>query len=153
MTIRRAILADVPTVMALFQQTILRAAIQDYDEAQRQAWVRRGDNTERWKNRISNQHFLLAEQSDQLLGMGSITGEGHLDVLYVHYAHQGEGVATELLLRLEAWAKQQRLARITTDASITARPIFKRRGYRTIKEQKNALDDQILVNYRMEKIL
>ena len=153
MTIRRAILADVPSMTVLFQRTVLRATIRDYSEAQRQIWAERGNDIARWKSRVLNQCFLLAEHSHHLLGMGSITTEGHIDVLYVHHAHQGEGVATKLLIQLEERAREQRLVRITTDASITARPFFECRGYLVVKEQPNTLGDQVLVNYRMEKIL
>ncbi|MGB3779881.1 MAG: hypothetical protein WA960_16080 [Tunicatimonas sp.] len=53
----------------------------------------------------------------------------------------------------EAWATEQKLAEITTDASIIARPFFTRHGYQTLAEQQNKIEEEVLINYRMRKIL
>ena len=153
MNIRKATLADVSEVISLFTQTVLHATIRDYDEAQRRAWAKRGADEKRWQNRIVTQYFLVAEQLDQLIGMGSVTTNGHLDILYVHDRFQRQGVATRLINELEAYAKVHDLVSITTDASVTARSFFERKGYRILREQQNTLGAQRLINYRMEKTL
>ena len=151
MVIRRATHTDVSEAIVLFKQTVLYATTNDYNEAQRQAWARKGANLTRWENRINTQYFLVAEQTGHLVGFGSITTEGYLDVLYVHHNYQGKGVATGLLTQLETWVTQRKLECITTDASITARPFFERHGYQTVNKQENVLEGQVLVNFRMEK--
>lgn len=85
--------------------------------------------------------------------MGSVTDEGYVDVLYVHDQHQREGIAAHLMDKLEAYAARQHAEVLTTNASITARGFFERRGYRVVREQSNKLGDQRLINYRMEKAL
>jgi putative acetyltransferase len=140
-------------VIALFQKSVLRATVRDYDERQREVWAAQGSDPSRWKQRIDNQYFLLVERPEGLVGIGSITPRGHLDVLYVHYAYQGQGIATRLLAALEAWAVGQEVPVITTDASHTARPFFGRHGYQTVAEQQNKIAGEILVNYRMQKNL
>lgn len=40
---------------------------------------------------------------------------------------------------------------IITDASITARPFFEKRGYKVIKEQQVELRGQIFTNFKMSK--
>ena len=152
-SIRRATRADLQAITGLFQQAVLKATASDYDYHQRRAWAVRGDNPERWKTKVDTLHFLLAEQRKQLVGFGGIDTRGYLDLLYVHYNYQRKGIATCLLDALEAWARQQVLTMITTDASLTARPFFEHQGYRATKEQQKALGDVILVNYRMEKLL
>ena len=153
MNIRNATSVDVPAIVALFQQTILEATAHHYSNQQRQVWAARGTNITRWEERIAIQHFLLAEQQDQLVGFGSITSEGYLDVLYVHHAYQDKGIATRLLTALETWAEGRGLTKIIADASITARSFFERRGFSTVKEQQNLVEHEVLVNYRMEKML
>ena len=153
MHIRNARISDVPSIIELFQQTVLQTTVRDYNERQREVWAARGNDLDRWNQRIVTQHFLVAEQPNSLVGFGSITAEGYLDVLYVHHAYQGQGIATRLLTALVTWVEQQRLAKITTDASITARPFFARHGYRALTEQQNEMGEEILINYRMQKLL
>lgn len=153
MHIRGAKNSDIPAIIILFRQAVLHATVGDYNKQQRYAWAARGSDPARWQKRIATQHFLVAKQADGLVGFGSIASDGYLDVLYVHHAHQGRGVATRLLTALEDWASQQKLFEIATDASITARPFFARHGYEVLKEQQNRIEEEVLINYRMQKTL
>ncbi len=153
MHIRNARISDVPSIIELFQQTVFKTTVRHYNERQREVWAARGNDLTRWERRIVTQHFLVAEQPNGLVGFGSITAEGYLDVLYVHHAHQGQGIATRLLTVLERWATKQKLAQLTTDSSITARPFFARRGYQVLTEQPNKIEEEVLINYRMRKSL
>ena len=151
--IRPAKAVDIPAIVALFQQSVLKATIHDYDKDQRQAWATRGADIAQWEKRVRTQHFLLVERLDQLLGFGSISLEGYLDVLYVHHTHQGEGTATLLLTALETSASKSGAHKITTHASLKARPFFEKNGYAVVEERQNWLGDVMLINYRMEKTL
>ena len=151
MKTREATSADISAIAQLFQRSVRWATVREYDEAQREAWAARGVDATRWQNRITSQYFLLAERAEQLLGFGSIDSQGYLDVLYVHPAHQGEGVASQLLNALESWALNQKIKHIRTDASLTARPFFTRKGYQSVAEQTHRINGTALTNYRMEK--
>lgn len=140
-------------IISLFRQSVLRATVRDYNERQRKVWATRGSDPTRWKQRINDQYFLVAERPEGLVGFGSITPQGHLEVLYVHYAHQGQGIATRLLVALEVWAVGQKVFTIITEASRTALPFFGRHGYQTVAEQQNKIAGEVLVNYRMQKNL
>ena len=153
MKIRSGTFTDIPAIITLFQQSVLHATTRNYNKYQRQAWAARGANVARWGERVRTQHFLLAEQANQLRGFGAITSEGYLDTLFVHPFFLGEGIATLLLTELEAWASEKGTGKITTDASLTARPFFEKHKYTIVKEQQNWLEDVVLVNFRMEKTL
>ena len=56
---------------------------------------------------------------------------GCLDLLYVHKDFQRQGIATALCDELE-----KGFTVIKTYASVTAKPFFEKRGYKTIKEQE-----------------
>ncbi len=84
-------------------------------------------------------------------GFSDLEADGHLDMMFVDPRFQGRGVATALLERVEAEARSLSLSRIFTEASITARPFFERRGFRLIAPQTVELRGQRLVNFRMEK--
>jgi putative acetyltransferase len=74
-------------------------------------------------------------------------------MLYVHADHQGSGIASRLLRTVEASAAKRGLLRLFTEASITARPFFERRGFRVIATQRVIRWAQEFVNYRMDKQL
>ena len=63
---------------------------------------------------------------------------------------QGEGIASAVCDQLE---KAVSADRITTHASITAKPFFEKRGYRMVKEQQVSRKGILLTNYVMEKII
>ena len=72
----------------------------------------------------------------------------HLDRLYVHRSHQREGIGTAICDALERAVSAETF---TTDASITARPFFRGRGYRMVQPQVVYRQGVPLMNYRMEK--
>lgn len=93
------------------------------------------------------EHYTLVAVSDDIIvGFGDIDDTGYLDRLFVHKDYQRQGIATALCDMLEVGFN-----RITTHASITAKPFFSHRGYRVIKEQQVVRYGISLTNYVMEK--
>lgn len=82
-----------------------------------------------------------------LVGFGDIDKTGYLDRLFVHADYQRKGIATAICNQLE----QAVQGNITTDASITAKPFFEKRGYRVIREQQVERQGVALTNFVMEK--
>ena len=66
----------------------------------------------------------------------------------MHKDFQVQGVASAICERLEAIITTDK---ITTHASITAKPFFEKRGYRVVKEQQVIRNAVCLTNYLMEK--
>ena len=79
---------------------------------------------------------------------GDIDKTGYLDMLFVHKDFQGQGIASAICDRLEETITTDK---ITTHASITAKPFFEKRGYKTVKEQQVIRNVIQLTNYVMEK--
>ena len=75
------------------------------------------------------------------------TKDGYLDRLFVHSNYQGKGVATAICNQLE----QAVDGKITTYASITAKPFFEKRGYKVVKERQVERQGIFLTNYVMIK--
>ena len=73
---------------------------------------------------------------------------GYLDRLYVHKDYQHQGIATAICDKLESIFDVEK---ITTYASITAKPFFEKRGYKVIKKQTVERNGVLLQNYVMEK--
>lgn len=83
-----------------------------------------------------------------IVGFGDIDKTGYLDRLFVHKNHQHEGIATAICNKLESYVTGEK---IVTHSSITARPFFEKRGYRTIREQVVVRKGISLTNFIMEK--
>lgn len=153
MTFRNATLEDLPEMKALYRDTILTVCRKDYTEEQVNVWSSSANKEERWLDVVVNQFVLLAEIDDVLVGYGTLKNHNYIDFFYVHKDFQGMGIAGQLLNRLlqEAGAHGTKL--ITSDISMTAKPFFRKNGFKVVAEQKNVRQDVILINYKMIRYL
>ncbi|WP_374989884.1 GNAT family N-acetyltransferase [Rhizobium sp. TH2] len=143
--------ADLDGVIEVFQRAIREVASRDYDPAQVAAWSKVDrDDWEPW--RLTRPTW-VAVLDEEIIGFSDLEADGHLDMMFVHPAHQGIGVASMLLTAVEDAARQQGLSRIFTEASITARPFFEKRGFVVDAQQQVTKEDETFINFRMHKFL
>ena len=152
MIIRDYVPADVDALIDLFRQAVRRTAIRDYSEAQVKAWAPDEVERERWVERRASRPTWVAEIDGRIAGFADLEPDGHVDMMYVHPDFNGRGVANALFARIEAAAAELKLWRLYTEASITAKPFFEKKGFRVISAQTVHVRGQDLVNYRMEKL-
>ena len=157
LSIRACVPADVDALIQLFRDSVRSVARQHYTEAQVLAWAPDEIDHDEWAAQCASRPVWVAVMDAQIdaktVGFIDLEPDGHIDMLYVHAEHQRRGVASALLGVAEGSARDKRLARLYTEASIPARPFFERRGFRVIAEQVVAIRGQNLINYRMEKLL
>ncbi len=142
---------DLDAVIAIFLGAIREVAARDYDPPQIDAWAR-ADRDE-WAAKRLDRPTWLALVGREPAGFADLEANGHLDMMYVHPAHGGAGVATALLRTVEAAAREQGLKRIFTEASLTARPFFAKRGFKTVAKQTVERGGQRFINFKMDKLL
>ena len=147
MEIRRYCRQDVEALAQLFYNTVHTINARDYTAAQLNVWATGQVDLEQWDRSLQAHFSLVAVEDGTIVGFGDIDPTGYLDRLYVHADHQGKGVATAICDQLE----QAVAGKITTHASITARPFFEKRGYQAVKKQQVERQGILLVNYVMEK--
>lgn len=140
--------ADCPELLRLFFDTVHTVNVRDYSPEQLDAWADGSPDAEAWGRSLLEHFTLVAGTSGIIAGFGDIDNRGYLDRLYVHKDFQGMGIAAALCDRLEMGHE-----RITTYASITARPFFLKRGYRVVRENRVVRHGIELLNYFMEKTL
>ena len=144
---------DLDTLIALFNGAVRRVAGRDYTPAQIAAWAPETPDRAAWAKRLLGRPTLVAQIEGVIAGFSDLEPDGHIDMLFVDADHQGRGVAGALLDRIDTMARDQGLARLFTEASITARPVFEHRGFHVVAVQDVALRGQTLRNYRMAKAL
>lgn len=106
-----------------------------------------------WGERRASRPTWVAEVDGRVVGFIDLESDGHLDMLYVAADFQGRGVATALLDHVLEAAKARGLARVFTEASLTAKPFFERRGFGVLRPQTVERHGQSLTNFQMELYL
>lgn len=144
---------DFQKIIELFYNTVHAINKKDYTVAQLNAWAPKDMEVSKWQNSLSEHYTLVCENQGMIVGFGDIDESGYLDRLYVHKDYQRCKVATMIVDALEEHARQTYIKMIVTDASITARPFFEKRGYEVIRQQKVERRGEALINFKMKKIL
>lgn len=148
MRIRSYQSSDIKEMAELFYNTVHTVNAEDYTGEQLDAWADGNPDLVKLDQSFQAHQTLIAEENDRIVGFGDIDRTGYLDRLYVHREYQGQGIATLLCDLLEELTEGNV---ITVHASITAKPFFERRGYRTVKRQQVERRGILLTNYIMEK--
>lgn len=148
MRIRSYQSSDIKEMAELFYNTVHTVNAEDYTGEQLDAWADGNPDLVKWDQSFQAHQTLIAEEDDRIVGFADIDRTGYLDRLYVHREYQGQGIATLLCDLLEEMTEGNV---ITVHASITAKPFFERRGYRTVKCQQVERRGILLTNYIMEK--
>jgi putative acetyltransferase len=151
--IRKAVESDITSLRELFRDTVLAIDQKYYSILQLQAWASVWENEVRWRQKFIRQHFLVAEEGDQIVGFCSFSDDGYLDLFYVHCDHQRRGIASALLGTAEAWAKQNLINLLNTESSKSAHAFFIRQGFTTVKSQTVEIDGIFMDNFIMQKKL
>lgn len=144
---------DTREAAEMCSQTVISVNATDYDPEQIQRWSIVIKSKKNWQARLETQFCLIAEYKNQIVGIGTQTPYGYLDMLYVHKDYQHRGIGSLLLASLLDQAHSDALEIITTEASITARLFFEKHGFRVIEKQKKILGGIPFVNFKMEKEL
>ena len=144
---------DTPLLAEIFRAAIEELTGDDYNEAQQEAWASAADDEDEFGQRLASRLTLIATLEGSPVGFASLEDNRNIDMLYVHPAVTGQGVATMLCDALEKLAAARGTARLSTDASDTARGFFEKRGYEAQQRNTVSCGDEWLVNTTMAKQL
>lgn len=147
MFVRGYQMSDCKEITELFYNTVHTINAKDYTKEQLDVWATGTVDLKEWDKSFTEHYTVVAIDNNIIVGFGDIDKTGYLDRLYVHADYQGKGVATAICNRLE----QAVQGKITTHASITAKPFFEKRGYKVVKEQQVERQGIYLINFCMEK--
>jgi putative acetyltransferase len=144
---------DTPILAAIFVAAIEELTGDDYSAAQQEAWAALADDEESFGQRLAGELTLIATLQNSPVGFASLKGKDHIDMLYVHPAAAGQGVASMLCDALEKLAGGRGAKSLTVDASDNAQPFFAKRGY--VAKQRNSItvNGEWLANTTMQKTL
>jgi len=145
--------ADLPLLVEIFRASIEEGAAEDYSDAQREAWASTADDVASFGARLGKQLTLIGTMQGSPVGFASLKAPGTIDMLYVHPAATGHGVATMLLGALEKLAAARGAPKLTADVSDSAIDFFRKRGFEPRTRNTQPLGGEWLANTTMEKKL
>jgi len=144
---------DAPFLADIFRASIEELTGDDYSSAQQDAWISSADDMEGFAARLGKQLTLIGTLNGSAVGFISLAGTEQVDMLFVHPAAAGSGVAAMLLEAIEKLAKARGATRLTTDASDTALGFFTKHGFAPQQRNTVSLAGQWLANTTMHKPL
>jgi putative acetyltransferase len=142
---------DAPELARLFYETVHAVNRADYSLGQLRAWAPRVPDPAVWHDRMRARCTPVAERDGEPVGFAELERDGHLAMLYARDDSVGFGVGSRLCAAVEGEARRWGLRRIYTEASITARPFFERRGFGVVREQTVVVRGVGMTNFVMEK--
>lgn len=144
---------DLPGVIETYTVSIRSLAASYYSPEQIAAWAPVPPDIARWQERLARLHTIVAEADGILAGFASYTHDGYLDFLFTHPTFARRGVASSLYQRVEFALRTIDAPRVTTHASLVARPFFDRHGFQLDSEECVECRGAYLRRFAMHKQL
>ena len=144
---------DADGTRSVFTRAVSITAARDYTPQQVRAWINAAEEPTAWHEARILANTCVAIIDGQVDGFIDVDDIGHIDMLFVEPTRARSGIAAALL----GWAKQQAKEvgayRMSTYASINARPFFEAQGFSCTEERHPVVRGVRFTNYRMEAIL
>jgi len=153
LALRPFLAEDAALLREIFRDSIADLTDEDYTPAQQDAWASAADDETEFGKKLGSQLTLVATLENSPAGFASLASGNKIDMLYVHPAAAGQGVAAMLIDALEKLASSRGAALLAVDASDSARGFFEKRGY--VAQQRNTVSvgDEWLANTTLHKQL
>lgn len=142
--------SDLAQITPLFYDSVHTVCARDYTPAELDAWASGSVDTSAWNASFLAHHSVVAVLDGAIVGFGDMDG-GYLDRLYVHAAHQRQGIAGSMVRVLEEFARENGYSVLTVHASLTARGFFEHLGYSVFRAQQVSRGEETLTNFVMWK--
>lgn len=130
-------------------------AAADYGPAARAAWRVRCPSPAGLSATYSDgrQTFIAVSARDEPLGFSDLEPNGHIQFLYVAPEAARQGIGAALPAAIEAHARQLGIARLTSEASQTALPVFQRAGFSCLARRDFHIEGVAIHNYAVANLL
>lgn len=133
--IRRYEPPDAAPTLRLFERAIRITARARYTEQQVSAWLGGGRDLDEWdRDRRATETF-VAVLDDQVVGFADLAENGYVDRLFVDPDFGRRGVGARLLDHVRHRARARGITRLSTHASLVARPVFEAAGFVVVERE------------------
>lgn len=137
-------------IAEIFTAAIHEIACEAYLPEQCLAWSDRIPNHDHWKKRCELKRPFVAITDSEISGFLELDADGHIDCAYINPKFQRRGIMTTLVNHAIETCFAMNVNRIYVEASICAKPMFEKIGFRVISDNVVDIKGVELVNYKME---
>lgn len=120
--------------LEVFQSAVQESCYPDYSHRQVQTWC--DVNQQAFFAKLARQKTFLFVLKQQIVGLTSAEQSGYLDLLFVKKAFQNQGIASQLLSKIEDWLIEQKIEILTVESSLTAKSFFEKKGINSFQNNK-----------------
>lgn len=152
-TLRPMLPADVAALAAVFRSSIEDLGADEYGDAQREVWAGQADDEAAFGRTLGQALTLVATREGAPVAFASLAGPDRIAMLYVAPDHARQGIASLLLDALVRLAGARGAAKLSVDASDSARDFFAARNFVATVRNTVSLGDQWLGNTTMTRSL
>ena len=96
---------------------------------------------------------IVAVADTRIVGFSDLVDRTRLDMLYVDPDVSRRVVGSALIARILSLARDDGAAAVETYASLTARPLFERRGFVVIEQRTPVVRNVVMTNFKMRLVL
>ncbi|MFS0853421.1 GNAT family N-acetyltransferase [Microbacterium sp. 179-I 3D4 NHS] len=126
---------DGARTLDIFERAIGITARSRYSEAQVSAWLHGRPDAAHWTADRLAAGTRVAVLEGTVVGFTDLRDDGYIDRLFVDPDNGRRGVGATLLRDVRAVAANRGIATLSTHASLVARPVFERAGFRVSSEE------------------
>jgi len=144
---------DAALLREIFRDSIDELAADDYTETQREAWASAADDEKEFAKKLAGELTLIGTLNGSPVAFASLAGKDKIDMLYVHPAAAGQGIAAMLVDALEKLAASRGAEKLMVDASDSASGFFQKRGYVALQRNSISVGGEWLANTTLSKQL
>jgi len=143
MKIRPAMLSDAEKIYLTHKASIETLCADHYCEQDLAGWI---DilSPGIYENAINEKVMIIAEDGDELLGLGIIDTENkEICAIYIHPSSKGTGIGKRILYELELRAQKKGIDFLTLYSTINALGFYKHHGYKKEEQTFHELPNGI----------
>jgi putative acetyltransferase len=143
---------DVQDLANIYYNTIHQINIKHYTKKQVDVWAPATSlEMKGWAKKFPRTKPIVAIVEDKIVGFAEFEPNGHIDCFYCHHEWIRKGVGSALMKKILQKAKNSNIHLIFAEVSITAKPFFKKWGFRNVTQQTIVRKGIELQNFKMER--
>lgn len=139
--------------MATFKQTIHHVNFQHYSQKQLDAWTPAVFDNTLWSNKLAKHSSFVCVKGEKIVGYSDLQPSGYIDHFFCHHLFQGQVMGAGLMAHIYTLAEKQNVTQLSTEVSITAKSFFEVNGFEILKQRSVPIRGQVLINFKMIKML
>jgi putative acetyltransferase len=137
-------------IAEIFTNAVHQIASEVYTLEQCLAWSSREVNYDHWKKRCALKRPFVDVTDSEISGFLELDPDGHIDCAYINPKFKRRGIMTGLVKHAVATCFEFNVRRVYVDASICAKPLFEKAGFKVIRENIVTINGVDLLNFKME---